>query len=112
MIERFQQILYKPVKEVAFPSSQPATQPLDGSFEMDDSQSQVFEVFKYCLYLVLSNEYLLRILWRVFGASFTPTVGHFPGFQKKMYYVFHILILGCHCALMHLDLAGQSHVIM
>ena len=45
MIERFQQILYKPVKEVAFPSSQPATQPLDGSFEMDDSQSQVFEIF-------------------------------------------------------------------
>jgi len=27
-------------QEVAFPSSQPATQPLDGSFEMDDSQSQ------------------------------------------------------------------------
>jgi len=27
-------------QETAFPSSQPATQPLDGSFEMDDSQSQ------------------------------------------------------------------------
>ena len=78
-------------KEVAFPSSQPATQPLDGSFEMDDSQSQVGKGVFVLLIIsflfihrcgIINDEYytLFRIQWRVFGASSILIVELSPGF--------------------------------